>query len=120
MGARVLVLGLTFKEDCPDLRNSRVPDIVRELKAYGCKVLVHDPYCDPKEAKMEYGVDLIKKVNEIALVSAIVLAVAHKPFKEWSPAQWLERLQAEGVVMDVKGIVPRDELAMAGIRIWGL
>ena len=120
VGTRVLVLGLTFKEDCPDLRNSKVPDIVRELKVYGCEVLVHDPYCDPKEAKMEYGVDLIKKVNDIALVSAIVLAVAHKLFKEWSPAQWLERLQAEGVVMDVKGIVPRDELAMAGIRIWGL
>ena len=68
VGAHVLVLGLTFKEDCPDLRNSRVPDILRELKAYGCEVLVHDPYCDPKEAKMEYGVDLIKKVNEIALV----------------------------------------------------
>ena len=114
------MLGLTFKEDCPDLRNSRVPDILRELKAYGCEVLVHDPYCDPKEAKMEYGVDLIKKVNEIALVSAILLAVAHKPFKEWSSAQWLERLQAEGVVMDVKGILPREELAGAGIRIWGL
>ena len=120
VGTRVLVLGLTFKEDCPDLRNSRVPDIVRELKAYGCEVLVHDPYCDPKEAKMEYGVDLIKKVNEIALVSAIVLAVAHKPFKEWSPTQWLERLQAEGVVMDVKGIVPREKLAGNGIRIWSL
>ncbi|MEL0219901.1 MAG: nucleotide sugar dehydrogenase [Deltaproteobacteria bacterium] len=120
VGARVLVLGLTFKEDCPDLRNSRVPDILRELKAYGCEVLVHDPYCDPKEAKMEYGVDLIKKVNEIALVSAIVLAVAHKPFKEWSPTQWLERLQAEGVVMDVKGIAPREELVQAGINIWRL
>ena len=120
VGARVLVLGLTFKEDCPDLRNSRVPDILRELKAYGCEVLVHDPYCDPKEAKMEYGVDLIKKVNEIALVSAIVLAVAHKLFKEWSPTQWLERLQAEGVVMDVKGIVPREKLAGNGIRIWSL
>ena len=47
VGTRVLVLGLTFKEDCPDLRNSRVPDILRELKAYGCEVLVHDPYCDP-------------------------------------------------------------------------
>ncbi|MGB0484547.1 MAG: nucleotide sugar dehydrogenase [bacterium] len=120
VGARVLVLGLTFKEDCPDLRNSRVPDILRELKAYGCEVLVHDPYCDPEEAKMEYGVGLIKKVNEIALVSAIVLAVAHKPFKEWSPAQWLECLQAEGVVMDVKGIAPREELVQAGINIWRL
>ena len=104
----MLVLGLTFKEDCPDLRNSRVPDIIKELTNYGCEVLVYDPYCDPKEAKMEYGVDLIKKVNEIALVSAIVLAVAHKPFRGWSPAQWLELLQAEGVVMDVKGIVPRE------------
>ena len=120
VGSRVLVLGLTFKEDCPDLRNSRVPDILRELKAYGCEVLVHDPYCDPEEAKMEYGVDLIKKVNEIALVSAIVLAVAHKLFKEWSPAHWLERLQAEGVVMDVKGIAPREELVQAGINIWRL
>ena len=69
---------------------------------------------------MECGVDLIKEVNEIALVSAIVLAVAHKPFKEWSPAQWLERLQAEGVVMDVKGIAPREELVQAGINIWCL
>ena len=69
---------------------------------------------------MEYGVDLIKKVNQIALVSAIVLAVAHKPFKEWSPAQRLESLQAEGVVMDVKGIVPREELVGAGIQIWSL
>ena len=115
-----MVLGLTFKEDCPDLRNSRVPDILRELKAYGCEVLVHDPYCDPKEAKMEYGVDLIKKVNEIALVSAIVLAVAHKPFKEWSPAQWLKRLQAGGVVIDVKGIARREELVQVGINIWRL
>lgn len=69
---------------------------------------------------MEYGVDLSKKVNEIVLVSAIVLAVAHKRFNEWSSSQCLKRLQAEGVVMDVKEIVPREELAVAGIRIWGL
>ncbi|MEK9669225.1 MAG: nucleotide sugar dehydrogenase, partial [Deltaproteobacteria bacterium] len=66
VGTRVLVLGLTFKEDCPDLRNSKVPDIIEELTKYGCEVLVHDPYCDPKEAKSEYGVELIKEVSEIA------------------------------------------------------
>ncbi len=120
VGARVLVLGVTFKENCPDLRNSKVPDIIEELTKYGCEVLVHDPYCDPKEAKSEYGVELIKEVSEIAPVSAIVLAVAHKPFKQWSLNQWLERLQAGGIVVDVKGITPREELVEAGVKIWRL
>ena len=120
VGARVLVLGLTFKEDCPDLRNSRVPDILRELKAYGCEVLVHDPYCDPEEAKMEYDVNLTKDVSDLQPVSAIVVAVAHQPYKKWTMAQWSARLQAGGVVIDVKGIAPREELVQAGIYIWRL
>ena len=61
VGARILILGLTFKENCPDLRNSKVPGIIEELTKYGCEVLVHDPYCDSKEAKSEYGVELIRR-----------------------------------------------------------
>ena len=117
VGTRVLVLGVNFKENCPDLCNSKVFDITEELTKYGCEVLVHDPYCDPKEAKAEYGVELIKKVSEIPPVLAIVLAVAHKPFKQWSPTQWLERLQAGGIVVDVKGVTPRKELVDAGVKI---
>jgi len=63
---------------------------------------------------------LIKEVSEIAPISAIVLAVAHKPFKQWSPNQWIERLQAGGIVADVKGITPREELVEAGVKIWRL
>ena len=120
VGTQVLVLGLTFRENCPDLRNSKVPGITEELTKYGCEVLVHDPYCDPKEAKSEYGIDLIKEVSEIAPISAIVLAVAHKPFKQWSLNQWLERLQAGRIVVDVKGIIPKEELVEAGVKIWRL
>ncbi len=83
-------------------------------------MLVHDPYCDPKEAQSEYGIDLIKELSEIAPISVIVLAVAHKPFKQWSLNQWLERLQAGGIVVDVKGITPKEELVEAGVKIWRL
>jgi UDP-N-acetyl-D-galactosamine dehydrogenase len=65
-------------------------------------------------------VDLIRDLEEIPLASAIVSAVAHQPFKEWSTTQWLERLQVGGVVMDVKGIAPREELVEAGVKIWRL
>ena len=74
VGAKILVLGLTFKEDCPDLRNSRVPDILEELNAYGCELYVHDPYCDMDEAREEYGLELS---NFIPAADAILLAVAH-------------------------------------------
>ncbi|MEK9565396.1 MAG: UDP binding domain-containing protein, partial [Deltaproteobacteria bacterium] len=83
-------------------------------------VLVHDPYCDPKEAYLEYDVSLIQDVSDLQPVSAIVVAVAHQPYKEWTMAHWSARLQAGGVVIDVKGIAPREELVQAGINIWRL
>mgnify|MGYP003315646052 CR=1 FL=1 len=82
VGAKILVLGLTFKEDCPDLRNSRVPDIIHELKNYGCEVLVHDPYCDPEEANAECDVELVHTLENVRQVSAMILAVAHQLYKE--------------------------------------
>jgi len=100
--ARVLVLGITFKENCPDIRNSRVVDVINELKSFGTEVDVYDPQADPEEVAHEYGFSLIDKPG--SGYQAIVLAVAHDSFKnlEWS------RLKSEnGVVYDVKGILDR-------------
>ena len=115
VGAKVLVLGLTFKEDCPDLRNSRVPDILEELNAYGCEFYVHDPYCDIDEAREEYGVELVN-LEVVPAADAILLAVAHQSFREWSVLQWKKYLSDNSVVLDVKGMAPRNELENAGVR----
>jgi UDP-N-acetyl-D-glucosamine/UDP-N-acetyl-D-galactosamine dehydrogenase len=120
VGAKVLVLGLTFKEDCPDLRNSRVPDIIQELQHYGCKVLVHDPHCDPAEAKTEYGVELMGNLENLPKVSAVLLAVAHQLYRDWGVNQWRDKLIPSGVVVDVKGIAPKAALEERGIRVWRL
>ena len=81
-GARVLVLGLSFKENCPDLRNTRVIDVVHELQDYGVQVDVCDPWVDPKDAKAEYGLNLVK-MPENGKYDGIMLAVAHDQFKKW-------------------------------------
>ena len=120
VGAKVLVLGLTFKEDCPDLRNSRVPDIIQELKHFGCEVLVHDPYCDPEEAHAEYDVELVRELEEVRQVSAMVLAVAHQLYRDREVHQWVETLIPRGVVVDVKGIAPKAALDEQGVRVWRL
>ncbi|WP_107691391.1 nucleotide sugar dehydrogenase [Campylobacter concisus] len=95
--ARVLVLGMTFKENCPDIRNSRVIDVVDELKDFGCKVDVTDPWADSAEVKHEYGFDLVKEYN-LDDYDCIVIAVAHNEFK---------RLNLKGyLVYDIKNIYP--------------
>ncbi|WOE70103.1 Vi polysaccharide biosynthesis UDP-N-acetylglucosamine C-6 dehydrogenase TviB [Hydrogenimonas thermophila] len=82
-GSKVLVLGITFKENCPDIRNSRVIDVIRELQEFGCNVDVYDPWADAKEVKDEYGLDLLENGScKIEDYNAIVLAVAHNEFKE--------------------------------------
>jgi UDP-N-acetyl-D-galactosamine dehydrogenase len=119
VGAKVLVLGLTFKEDCPDLRNSRIPDIIAELNAYGCDTYIHDPYCDVREAQKEYGVTLTS-LESVPEADAIVLAVAHRPFRLWNLSQWQSLLSASAVVVDVKGVAPRRELEKSGVCVWRL
>jgi UDP-N-acetyl-D-galactosamine dehydrogenase len=104
-GAKVVVLGLTFKENCPDLRNSKVIDVIRELQDYGCEVTVHDPMADEAEAMREYGVTLIPWNQLPQKTDALVLAVAHRDYREKSAAQLLGCLGSEGVVIDVKSIV---------------
>lgn len=118
-GCTVTVLGLTFKEDCPDLRNSRVIDIIHELQDYGINVQVHDPLADPAEARHEYGVSLTP-IRELRAASAVVAAVAHKPFRELSVTQLTGLMNNNPVLADVKGIYGRDALKAAGVRVWRL
>ena len=104
-GARVVVLGLTFKENCPDLRNSRVIDVINELRDFGCAVTVHDPRADPEEAEREYGVALSGWDDLPEQADALVVAVAHAEYRQMPPAQLLACLRPAGCVIDVKGIV---------------
>ncbi len=107
--SNVLVLGITFKENCPDIRNSKVIDIIRELKDFGCNIDIYDPWADSKEVKHEYGLDLINDYSSIKdkKYHGIVLAVSHDQFKELD----FKELRNNGaVIYDVKGIVQRDKI----------
>ena len=108
-GAKVLVLGLSFKENCPDLRNTRVIDVVRELSEYGAQVDVHDPWADARETQEEYGLDLVP-APQAGSYDAVVLAVAHNEFQ----AMGAERIRAlakdGGVVFDVTRSLPRQQV----------
>ena len=106
-GARVLVLGLTFKEDCPDLRNSRVMDVVEGLRTAGAEVDVHDPWADADEARRMHGVDLVAAPGA-GRYDAIVLAVAHSIFRSWAPAAVRALGKPDAVVFDVKSAWPRE------------
>jgi UDP-N-acetyl-D-galactosamine dehydrogenase len=100
---KVAVLGLTFKENVPDLRNSKVPDIIRELREYGVQVVVHDPIAEPEEAVAEYGIHLCEW-DALKDVDALVLAVSHRNYHEMGVPKLLKLLRSaqEGVVIDVK------------------
>jgi UDP-N-acetyl-D-glucosamine/UDP-N-acetyl-D-galactosamine dehydrogenase len=105
--ARVLVLGVTFKENCPDMRNTKVLDIVDELKEYGCIVDIYDPWVDPSEEKHHYPVKIIPNPFIASLrYDAIILAVAHEQFKILNDEEYRSISNETPVVIDVKGIVP--------------
>jgi UDP-N-acetyl-D-galactosamine dehydrogenase len=107
-GARVLVLGLTFKENCPDLRNTRVVDVVAELRDYGVVVDVHDPWADAAEARHEYGFDLAA-VPEAGAYDGIVLAVAHEQFRQLGAAAIRGYGRGAHVLYDLKNLLAADE-----------
>lgn len=107
-GAKVLILGLTFKENCPDVRNSRVIDIVKELREYGVRVDVHDPLVDRAEAKKEYGLALITQ-PEPAAYDGVVVAVAHDSYRKAGPAELRTYGRPEHVLYDLKSMFGRDE-----------
>lgn len=100
-GANVLVMGLTFKENCPDVRNTKIVDILSELAEFNTNVDVYDPWVNPKEAKHEYGVDLIDK-PKVAHYDAVIFAVAHKQFKALSNEEIKGLMQPEHVIYDLK------------------
>jgi len=105
--ANILVLGVTFKEDCPDMRNTKVVDIIEELKSYDCKVDIYDPWVDRDEPKQHYHHGLIANPFEATKkYDAIILAVAHQQFKELTQKEYEDMCQDEAVLIDVKGIVP--------------
>lgn len=116
---KVAVLGVTFKEDVPDIRNSRVVDIIRELESFGVEIRVHDPMASVEETRAEYGLDLVDLVDP-APVDAVVLAVAHKTFREagWALPTKLLR-DGRGLVADVKCVLDR-ATRPEGIRLWRL
>ncbi len=118
-GARVLVLGLTFKENCPDLRNSRVIDIIRELASYGVEVCVHDPLADAGEAMHEYGVTLTPW-EALPKADAIVLAVAHDDYRRQSLDELCAHLKPGGLVADVKSQLDAARLRERGLAVWRL
>jgi len=118
-GAKVIVLGLTFKENCPDLRNSRVIDVINELKSYGVEVHVHDPVPDQAEAKHEYGITL-ETWEQLPKSDAIVAAVSHKEFVAKSLADYQAKLTTNGVLADVKAIFDPQAVKAAGISFWRL
>ncbi len=109
IGGRILVLGLAFKEDCPDLRNTKVYDLVAELKAYGLSIDIHDPWVDPAEAVHEYGLTLTADPAQGAY-DAVVLAVAHKEFLALG-AEGVRAFGKPGAVLyDIKSALPRDKV----------
>ena len=113
------VVGLTFKEDCPDLRNSKIIDIVNELKDYNVDVSVHDAMADNLEAQKEYGVTLTQW-ESLPKVDLLVLAVAHKAYTKMGLDELLKNVKSGGIILDVKSILPKDEVIARGFILWRL
>lgn len=121
-GARVLILGLTFKEDVPDIRNSKVVDVLKELQEYGVETLVCDPLACTVEVREEYGIEL-RSLGEIKNIDAIVLAVTHREYSALRPMELLPLFRKEGgagVVVDVKSMFKEEEVLAAGLSYWSL
>ncbi|MCZ4306399.1 nucleotide sugar dehydrogenase [Zoogloeaceae bacterium G21618-S1] len=118
-GCKVIVLGLTFKENCPDLRNSKVIDVIRELQSFGCDVVVHDPVAEAAEAMHEYGVKLVDWAD-LPRAQAMVATVSHREYSEMSLSTLTGVLEDKGVFIDVKSAFDRTALADAGLRVWRL
>jgi len=127
-GGKVLVLGLTFKENCPDLRNSKVADLIAELQSFGCEVSVHDPIAAAHEAAQEYGLQLTPwealpdatSPPDIPRFEAIVAAVAHHAYLERPLTDVLSKLKPGGVFADVKSAFDASAIRAAGFHLWRL
>ncbi len=118
-GAKIIVLGLTFKENVPDLRNSHVIDVINELKSYGVQVFVHDPVPDPEAARHEYGMELVPW-EALPTADAMVVAVAHRQFRNMGEEKLARKIAKGGCFIDVKSQFDGKALAAAGLCVWRL
>lgn len=120
-GAKVAILGITFKEDCPDVRNTKVIDIINELEEFGVDVLVHDPAANKDEVWEEYRINLVER-EALAKLNGVVLAVAHKEFKENYDLNFFNSMYENDkkVLIDIKSILNRKEYEASGFYYWSL
>src|SRR4029079_15082265 len=118
-GARVNVLGLTFKEDCPDIRNSKVIDIIRELHEFGVETYIHDPQANGDDALHEYGVRLCEW-DSLPAADALIPAVAHRRYLELPSEALMRKVVRQGWVIDVKAVLDAQTLRKEGLRVWRL
>ena len=118
-GADVNVLGLTFKENCSDIRNSKVVDLIRELESFGLKVHVHDPVAVVEEARHEYGLEL-QSWQDLPRADALVVAVAHTEFVQRPLHSYSEKLTMGGCFIDVKSQFDRNLIEKQGYKVWRL
>ena len=121
--ATVVILGITFKENCPDTRNSKVHDIIRQLNTYGIEPTVMDPWASERDAMKEYGVKLTPP-GEVKDADCVIVAVAHEEFKEMGINGILKLFgtgeKAQKVIIDVKGLFSVEELKKTGLKWWRL
>jgi len=119
VGAKVAVLGITFKENCPDLRNTKIPNIIKHLHTYGCEIKVTDPFADTNEAKEHLNIDLLD-LDQMTRNDAVILAVAHDDYKEFNKEQWQKMFNGSGIFIDVKSIYEKDYFIDTNIIHWRL
>ena len=117
--AKVALLGVTFKENCPDLRNTKVSDIINNLKSYGCEVTATDPYVDSNEAKKRLSIDLLD-LDKMDKIDTVILSVAHNDYKNIAKNQWKKMFKDRGVFIDVKSIYEKDFFDGTNINHWRL
>jgi UDP-N-acetyl-D-galactosamine dehydrogenase len=118
--AKIGVLGVTFKENCPDIRNSKVVDLINELNTWGVEVVISDPWAGPEEVKEEYGFDLVD-FDSLQNLDSIVVAVGHNEFRSLTPADLIKLTHAgKPVLADVKAIFERESLVEAGFTVFRL
>jgi UDP-N-acetyl-D-galactosamine dehydrogenase len=117
--ARIAILGLSYKENCPDLHDTRVIDLIKELKSYDTEVVVHDPIADYQAAKDQYDIEL-QHFDSLTGFDALIIAVSHKQYAALSTAQFQKILHRHGLLMDVKGILNPNDFINTGITLWRL
>ena len=106
--AKVLILGLTFKENCPDIRNTKVLDIIKALDSFGIEYEIVDPWVERKQAKKIYSIDIKNEINFSNTYAGIICTVAHNQFINISIDKWQSLIIENGIIFDVKGFLPRE------------